>query len=104
MQLPSKNSPPQLRPKHLPPFLKIWSKAHSPSSRYADNTSMKISNTPFFKTTLLYQLHPFLEKSESLLFQKFWNLNLPPLLRRGWGATMIHLCQLPLIMICQNTL
>ena len=62
---PLKNSPP----------LKIETQAPSPlfenlvegsaplqADIYADNTSMKITNTPFFKTTLLYQLHPFFGK------------------------------------------
>ena len=76
-------------PSTFPPFWKFGRRLNSPSSRYADNTSMKITNTPFFKTTLLYQLHPTLEKSESLLFQKFWKLSLPPLLRRGGGGVQL---------------
>ena len=44
---------------------------------------MKISNTPLLKQPYFTNSTLFLEKSESLLFQKFWKLNLPPLLRRG---------------------
>ena len=99
MQLPSKNSPP----------LKIETQAPSPlfENLFEDSTPLQADmqitlvwkqaipsflKQPYFSNSTL-----FLEKSESILFQKFWKLNLVPLLRRrvgGGGPTMIHLCQL----------
>ena len=73
-------------PSTFPPFWKFGRRLNSPSSRYTDNTSMKISNTPFFKTTLLYQLHPSFGKIWIPPFSKILETQPPPFIKEGGGG------------------